>query len=307
MTARLPVLVFLAIAAAGPCGCGNAPGPAVARPSPARLVLPGVDTGSLTPREHQSFSALVSDLGAPCPELAVSVAQCVATKQPCPSCLPAARFVLRQVRSGKPEREAAELFAARFSPESQRTIDLEGSPVLGPADAPVTIVEWADFQCPACAGIAPLLEDLLRRFSGKVRLVFKHYPLYGHAFAEPAARAAFAAADQGKFWPMHALLFAAERGLAQPELEGYAQQLGLDLGRFRQAMGSAEAAARLARDRAQGDSLGVGATPTLFINGREVPLSRFEDPLGEIDAWIELEIELAALPAAGGRAKETRP
>src|SRR6185437_6906030 len=112
--------------------------------------LKGVDTSSLTTRERRDWAAQVSELLAPCPEVPVSIAQCVTENRPCKTCLPAAQLLLRQVQAGKDKKDREEAFHARFDPGKIKTLVTGGSPEMGNPDAVVTIVEWADFECPFC-------------------------------------------------------------------------------------------------------------------------------------------------------------
>ncbi len=150
-------------------------------------------------------------------------------------------------------------------------------PIRGPGDAKVTIVEFADFQCPACGAAYPVLKALVAAYPQQVRLVFRHFPLTElHQNALLAAEAAEAARAQGKFWEMYDTLFEGQStwsdlsdSEARSSFEKYAQTLGLDLGRFKQEISAGTDQARIQEDRTDGTSLGVRGTPTLFINGRE--------------------------------------
>jgi len=142
-------------------------------PATAEVSLKGVDTSSLTPRERREWAAQVSELLAPCPDVPVSIAQCIQEQRACKACLPAAQFLLKQVQAGKPKKDREEAFHIRFDANKVRTIATGGSPEVGSPDAVVTIVEWADFECPFCKMMSPLLDDLVHRFPGQVRLVYK--------------------------------------------------------------------------------------------------------------------------------------
>ena len=295
---RSPRLIACLLAAALG-GCPRAPSRAAQGAACSPSSLPGVDTSELTAREQCEWAREVSELMAPCPTVAVSVAECVSAKRQCAACLPAAQFLLKQVRAGKPKEQVVDLFALRFDPARVKTIVIGDSPVKGPAEAPVTIVEWADFECPSCGGMAKVLWALEKRFPGQLRLVYKHFPISYHPFADSAARASFAAQAQGKFWQLHPILFERQKQLEDTALERYATEVGLDLERFRRDMASGAAKERVELDKRQGTSLGIHATPTLFINGREVAPGTLDQPLDDLTSWIELEIELAG--------KEPRP
>jgi predicted DsbA family dithiol-disulfide isomerase len=144
-------------------------------------------------------------------------------------------------------------------------------PSKGPADAAVTIVEFSDFQCPACAQATPTVKRLLEQFPGKVRLVFRDFPLAMHPEAPKAAEAAGCAAEQGKFWEMHDRLFANQSALKPPDLKKHAAELGLDAPKFDACLDSGKQAAAQKVDLEEGRKLGVGGTPTFFVNGRLLP------------------------------------
>ena len=165
--------------------------------------------------------------------------------------------------------------------------------VRGEADAPVTLEEFADFQCPSCAlttlrSIAPMEKD----FGERLRVVFWHFPLPNHKHGREAAIAAEAASRQGKFWEMHDLLFEKQADWAplpdiHPVFEDYAKQLKLDADKFKKDCESPEVAAVVDRNHQQGETRGVKNTPTLFINGREFPPPFNPDRLQEaIEAAI---------------------
>jgi protein-disulfide isomerase len=140
---------------------------------------------------------------------------------------------------------------------------------LGPADAPVTIVEFSDFQCPYCGRFAPALKNTLRKYPTQVRLVFRNLPLASlHAQAVKAAEAAVCARDQGKFWEMHDLLFAEQKSLGVDALKEKATRLGLDSKTFDDCLDSGKSENAIKTDMAAADQLGITGTPTSFVNGR---------------------------------------
>ena len=147
-------------------------------------------------------------------------------------------------------------------------VDAERDHIRGPVDAPVTVVEYGDFECPYCGMAEPVVRDLLRDFAD-VRYVWRNLPLNDvHPHAQVAAEAAEAAADQGAFWEFHDLLFAHQGALEPADLIGYAEQLGLDAERFADALAEHEGAAKVADDVDSADLSGVSGTPTFFVNGR---------------------------------------
>ncbi|MDC0749158.1 DsbA family protein [Polyangium mundeleinium] len=265
--------------------------------------VPGIELGQLTPRERRDWTAQVSTLLAPCAETPVPISQCIQENRPCKACFPAAQFLLKQVQAGRSKQEREEAYTARFDPKKVRTLVTDGSPELGPPDAPVTIVEWADFECPACRAFYPVVDDLVKRFPGQVRAVYKFYPLGSHPHGEISARAANAAFKQGKFWEMHHLLFDNQDRLEQSDLERYAKKLELDVAKFRVEMNSDDTSGRIEKDKKQADGVGLQGTPTVFINGREVELGKLTDLYGDLEDWIKLDLELAGIKPAPAPAK----
>jgi Na+/H+ antiporter NhaA len=147
-------------------------------------------------------------------------------------------------------------------------VDPERDHVRGPIDAPITIVEYGDFECPYCGRAEPVVRELLRDF-GDVRYVWRHLPLNDvHPRAQLAAEAAEAAADQGMFWELHDLLLEHQDALRPSDLVGYAAQMGLDVDRFADALREHVGASRVAEDVDSADLSGVSGTPTFFINAR---------------------------------------
>jgi protein-disulfide isomerase len=286
--------LLVALVALGTAACPGKSEPGDTKPAASPEVsLAGVDTSSLTPRERRDWAAQVSEVLAPCADTPVNIAQCVKEQRPCKACLPAAQFLLNQVKAGRSKKEREDAFHARFDAGKVKTLAVDGSPAMGPADAPVTIVEWADFECPHCRLMVPILEELVERFPGQVRLVYKFYPLGNHPHGELAARAAVAAMNQGKFWEMHHTIFENQDRLEQVDLERYAKQLKLDLPKFKADLTSDETVAHIERDKKQGEGVGLYGTPMVFINGREVELELLVNPYDDLEAWVKLDLELA--------------
>jgi protein-disulfide isomerase len=163
----------------------------------------------------------------------------------------------------EPDRKQLQIISLTYPKE----INITGSPFLGMPNAPVTIVVFSDFQCPYCSKLAELLPQVLDLYPERVKIVYKNFPLSIHKFAASAARAAMAAANQGKFWPYHDLLFTNARSLTDNELLTFAKQLGLNLPKFSADLSSVEVSREIARDIRDGQKADVGGTPTVFING----------------------------------------
>lgn len=262
--------------------------------------LEGIDTEGLAERELRSWWTLVSRLYAPCPDQAVSIAQCVKEARPCKACTTAARLVASRVRAGAPDSEVEAAYAVRFAAKPH-AVDLAGSPSRGPADAPVTVVVWSDFECPYCRITMPVLDGAFERHAGRVRLVHKFYPLSAHPNAEVAARAAFAAQVQGKYWEMERLVFENQGRLSEDLLRDFARSLGLDMKRFEADWTSDAAKEALRRDREQADRAGLQGRPFILINGRVFDLARFRVQ-DDLAAWIAEEVDLAAPAGAAASA-----
>jgi Na+/H+ antiporter NhaA len=148
-------------------------------------------------------------------------------------------------------------------------VDPERDHLRGPNDAPVTLVEYGDYECPNCGQAEPVIRQLLAAFGNDLRYVFRHLPLVDvHEHAQLAAEAAEAAGAQGRFWELHDLLFAHQDALDPDDLDGYAAELGLDVERFSAELRARRHASRVARDVESAEQGGVAGTPTFFINGR---------------------------------------
>lgn len=149
-------------------------------------------------------------------------------------------------------------------------IEIGNSPVKGAADAAVTIIKFSEFECPFCSRVEPTLEQLLKDYDGKIKIVFKNLPLAFHQNAQKAAEAAMAAHAQGKFWEMHDLLFANATALGVDALRGYAEKIGLDMVKFNKELDDGTYAAAVAADAKLGGEHGISGTPSFIINGEQL-------------------------------------
>jgi protein-disulfide isomerase len=151
---------------------------------------------------------------------------------------------------------------------------------IGPPDAPVTLVEYGDYECPYCGNAFPVVKRLLADLGPKLRFVFRNFPMNSvHPHAGVAAQAAEAAAAQGKFWPMHDLLYEHQADLDTADLEKYALRIGLEIYRFEADLATERFATRVADDVRGGVRSGVNGTPTFFINGRRYDGDKTYDAL----------------------------
>jgi protein-disulfide isomerase len=159
--------------------------------------------------------------------------------------------------------------AAADSPAAQKhQIPVADAYVRGPKDAPVTIIEFSDFQCPYCAQAKTLVDQVLKAYPQNVNFVYKNFPLPMHPNADPAARAALAAGKQGKFWEMHDALFSHSGDLSSQTIHDLAEKLHLDRAKFDADMTSPAVKEQVDVDIRQGKVAGVRGTPSFFINGR---------------------------------------
>jgi protein-disulfide isomerase len=296
------LVLVLGLAVSTGCRDSNASGSTPAAPSDSAgaaevkdIVLAGVDVSSMTPRERREWSGAVSEALAPCPNVPVSVAQCLQEGRACGACLQAAKWLARAVRDGASAEQIRRAYKERFDPGAAKTLPVDGSPTKGPDDAPVTVVEFADFECPHCSAAVPMIDGVLSAHPGKVRLVYKSYTLPFHAHGEPAARSAFAAGRQGKFWEMEHLLFERQQHLEDADLERYARMLKLDVAQWKSDMAAPAASERVAHDRQLGEQLKLRGTPTIYVNGRELDLEQEESLESRVAS--ELGVPPAVIPS----------
>ncbi len=163
--------------------------------------------------------------------------------------------------------------------------------IRGPASAPVTLIEYGDFQCPACGVYFPIFERVWNEASTSVRLVFRHFPLSQHPNAIPAAKASEAASLQGKFWEMFAQLYEnqsewSDAPDASPIFAKYAATIGLDAAKFKSDSALASLASVIQADEDEGIHIGINHTPTFFLNGKEISPNTYADFKALIDAAI---------------------
>jgi protein-disulfide isomerase len=148
-----------------------------------------------------------------------------------------------------------------------QAISVDDDPAVGPVNAPVTIVEFTDFQCPSCAAMYPIIEDVLKSYKDRVRFVVRDLPLQKHEWASKAAEAANAAKAQGKFFEYMGMLFQRQKALDVPSLKAYASELGLNRAKFDAELDKGVYAAEVKHDLDDADVYGISSTPSIFING----------------------------------------
>lgn len=257
-------------------GCPRNPG-AAPTPDPAEI-------------ERRNYEAILDDTLCPC-GAPHTLRTCLATHDACPSRVAAGKMAARLVADGLARTEIVEAIAARFKSKPV-PLRLDGAPCKGVVDARITIVEFADFECPHCKDVTKLWKPLLDRYPADLRICFKNYPLTAHPNAEIAARAAMAAAEGGKFWEMHDLIFEHQTELGLDKLVTLARTLGFEEDPFMTALSSEAVRTRVESDRTEGEIVGVRSTPTLFINGVRFTERRREAALR---GWIEDALVAARL------------
>lgn len=290
MVAKAITALILGAFAVSGAECGKSTeDPTKDKPGPDApiITLDGVDTSALTQREKKEWSSYVSEFLSPCPSAPVPIAQCVKEKRDCSGCLPAAKYVMKGVKDGMTREQVEKIYKNRFDPAMVHQIDLTGSPWQGaPEGAPITLVEFADFQCPHCGETAPKLDALVNQRKNDIHFVFKNYVLGKFPNSENAARAAIAAGKQNKFWEMHHLIYANQHKLDQAGLDGFAAQLNLDVTRLHADMQLPETQDRINKDHKLGEDLKIEGTPSMFINGRAY------DGRQDLNEWMDLEIQM---------------
>ena len=248
--------------------------------------LPQVDTSGLDEFSEGIWIDMVNELLSPCGE-PVSVARCIVESRKCKRCVPAARYVARLVDDGYSRDEVREIYGVRYADFTKfDKITSHDSPVRGSPMAPVTIYEFSDFQCPHCKTASPLLRKIVEESNGKVKLVFKQYPLSAHPKAREASKATIAADKQGKFWEMHDLLFKNQDDLPTANLDDYAKKIGLDMKRFKADVQSKETEKKIDADIAEGHASAVDSTPSIYVNDR-----RFVFPPEQLGAYVREELD----------------
>jgi protein-disulfide isomerase len=214
--------------------------------------------------------------------------------------LGSAYYLKRSTNDVKPIANNAGTASTASPGASQANVTPGGVPgaepahTLGPASAPAHLEEFGDFECPPCGLLHPILVEMHREFGDRLQITFREFPLVPpHQHAVAAASSAEAAALQGKFWEMHDILYENQKTWheafdVRPIFEGYAKQIGLDVERFKQDVNGDAVARRLSQDGIRGHSLGVKGTPTVFLNGREVPFESL--PADKLRVLINLEL-----------------
>ena len=157
-----------------------------------------------------------------------------------------------------------------LAPDVMAKLTQGAPPAFGPADSKVKLVEFSDFECPFCSRAATAVHDVKQKYGDKVHFVFRQFPLSFHPHAKLSAEASLAAHAQGKFWEFHDKVFANQKQLDRPALEGYAKELGLNVDDFKKALDEKKYQATVDAEQKLGEEVAVDGTPTIFLNGKRV-------------------------------------
>lgn len=220
------------------------------------------------------------------------------------------RKFLKEERRNRALGDLADRLKSRYGvrvllPPLRAKVRTEGSPSLGPKEAPVTMVEFSDYQSSYCSQLDKTLREAVRKYGDQVRLVYHHFAIPNlHPFAGKAAEASYCAGDQNHYWEMHDLIFETQNQLKEEDLKAKAAKLKLDSAAFNGCLTSGKYAERVKQDLQEGYNLGVAATPALFINGRFLSGAL---PLSVLSKTIDEEIRLKTLPTATTAAQAAPP
>jgi protein-disulfide isomerase len=286
-----PLLILIALAA----GLAQQPGQPLPAGIPEKVWktatdLPNVDMAGLSPDQKHAVLKLLREEACTC-GCGMKMAQCRMQDPKCAFSRMSASAAVKAIKEGK---SPDQMRSAALAENHLKTLDdpvkikIDGSPFKGPAGAKLTIVEFSDFQCPYCSKAAFALDELSRKYSSDVRLVYKQYPIAMiHSQATLAARASLAANNQGKFWVLHDRMFNNSNKLSRENILAWAKELNMDMPRFTKDLDAKETAAIVDRDVKEGDDIGVLGTPTVFLNGK-----RYNGELTVADFGKVIESEL---------------
>jgi len=228
--------------------------------------MPGVNVKDLEPTEVQALATLMREGACPC-DPNKSILQCIEAKT-CPQATGLATFGADQFRDGAGLDQVREAVVRKYLNDFAVFKFSHDGPAKGAKNGRIKIVEFADFECPHCALMRPVLNEIIKRHPEHVTVYFKQFPLGHHAYSELAARATLAAHKQGRFWPMHDLLFTNQGKLGPDRINAFAAELGLNTDKFKADLESPAVATQIQRDKQEGIDALLTGTPTIYINGR---------------------------------------
>ena len=224
-----------------------------------------------------------------------NIAICLKESPECHTSRGLAKLIISSVKAGVSQEEIDDAFrdieaekkkyrnsvSANKQEKEKYNVDIGDAPFKGPKDAPVTIIEFSEYQCPFCKVAEPTLEKIMETYKDKIKLVYKHNPLPNHENAFLASEAAVEAARQGKFWEMHKKLYENQQNLKMENLIKYAEEIKLDIESFKKNLNDHKHENYIRDNMKQASSVGAKGTPTFFINGRKLvgaqPFEAFKD------------------------------
>jgi protein-disulfide isomerase len=236
--------------------------------------LNDVDLSGLTAVQKKAALKILREQDCSC-QCGMKTAECILKDTNCSYSRAIAKIAIQGVKDGKSLIEISKLMDA--SPKAHRpklleapvNIPVDGSPVRGPADAKITLVEFSDFECPFCSAAVKQVDIVMAAYPKDVKLIYKQFPLSMHPHAELTAEASLAAREQGKFWEMYEVLFKNFQRLSRENVLTWAKQLGLDMDKFKADLDSHKFKAVVDKDLADGEAAGVYGTPSFYINGKQ--------------------------------------
>lgn len=297
---RTPPATPSSPAPAGEGGGGGGPPAADEQGQTARtLAVPGMDFSTLSAGARKELATVFTDefCYCGCPH---TLGQCLQAHGGCRHARRMANLAAQAAQAGEPGVEIIGALSRYYQGfrDARKPLKVDERMCKGPKDAKLTIVEFADFECPACGFTRPLLEQLVKEQAPKVRLCFAPFPLPGHPNGMPAAVAVLVARDRGKFWEMHDLLFANQTSLSPGAIKELGGQLGIPAADIQKATDTGKYAEEIAGWKELGKSSGVDQTPTLFFNGHPYLLGRqLEQMAHAVDDELEWQ-------SSGGWAKD---
>ena len=255
--------------------------------------LKGLDTKGMDQQQTAFLLQFSQEARCPCaPEK--TMLGCMQDKS-CPVAHKILSHGVAGIREGLGPQEVIEAMVKIYLADQTYAFDLSKTARKGAKQAKVTIVEFADFECPHCAEMKDLLDGIVKAYPKQVALYFKNFPLPHHRHAHPAARAVLAAGKQNRFWQMHDLLFTHQMSLSQEKIVSFAKEIGLNVNRFAKDMESSEVYSQIESERAEARKANLDSTPTIYINGRMYVEDKTPD---KIKAYI-----LSLVDKKGSKAK----
>jgi len=268
-------------AQSAPAASGATPAAATAQD---QALPPGIDASKLDDFQKKVFFRIINSEPSICGQAQSLIAS---AKKDCRRSFNAIRYVGKLVEQGFTDSEVSEAIGKRYRGTEVKKIDVSEAPMKGNPAAKVTLVEFADYECPHCKRLQPVMRQLVDEFPKDVKVYFKHYPLPQHTNARRAAEAAVAANKQGKFWVYQDKLWDKQDELSPAVFEKLAKDSGLDMAKFRADLDSPAVKDRVQKDRSEGEALGLQATPTVYIDGREYTDPKDTESFRE---WIKEEL-----------------